>query len=98
MTSNQAKHGIPDNLRCFACKHVADNSRLVKLVFHQDDDAWIFTCAAPHPDIPSEYPVIGIGHVLGADPTLNAILDLPMGWQAERPGLGKPWDKTPIHE
>jgi len=70
--------------------------RTVLLVSHEDGD-WIFTCGgADHTD--DDWKVVGVGHLLSEDPTLNDCADLEIDYEAERSGIGQPWIRTAINE
>ena len=87
---------IPRNLRCFVCIHVFEQTHPANLVAHEEDGAWSFNCGDVHPDSAEYYRSVGLGHLLDADSTLKAILDLPPGWEAERFSPGGPWMKTAL--
>jgi hypothetical protein len=38
--------------------------------------------------------VVGVGHLVASDPTLNDCADLPEGFEAERSAVGSPWLRT----
>ena len=81
------------HLKAYVCVHVFDNSRPVLLVSRAGGD-WVFLCGGIHPDDPSSYRVVGIGHVLGQDPSLRSVLDLQPEYEAERTTLGGEWMRT----
>jgi hypothetical protein len=60
------------------------------------DGDWCFLCGELHPQDAAAYRVVGIGHVLAQDPDLEALLDLPPDWEAERAAKGKPWIRTAL--
>jgi hypothetical protein len=69
---------------------VFDRQRPVLLVNRSDGD-WVLVCGDTHPDDASSYCVVGIGHVIDHDPTLEETLDLSPEWEAERSAVGAPW-------
>jgi hypothetical protein len=76
----------------FICCHVFENSRPVLLVARPDRD-WQLLCGDAHS--PNQGPrLVGLNHLLDRDPSLTEILDLPVGWQAEREKLGGEWTRT----
>ncbi len=79
---------------CIACIHVRDASRPVLLVTHDEDD-WTCVCGGEdHVQDASDFAVVGLDHLVVRDPTLAAILDLPVGWEAERAQAGSPWERV----
>lgn len=63
-------------------------------MIHEKDD-WVVLCGATHTDDPSEYLLVGLGHLLESDSTLLGAIDLPIGWEAERESWGAYWKKSP---
>jgi len=50
----------------------------------------MFMCGgADHGD--NDIRVVGVGHLVERDPTLNECADLPNGFEAERSTVGAPW-------
>ena len=86
---------INPHLKSYVCIHVFEHSKPVLLVSREDGD-WCFLCGDLHPQDASAYRVVGIGHVLAHDPDLNALLDLPADWEAERTAKGAPWIRTAL--
>ncbi len=82
------------HLKSYVCKHVFDRSRPILLVSRADGD-WSFLCGESHENSASEYKVVGIGHVLESDPSLQEVLDLPIDWDAERVSVGQKWVRKP---
>lgn len=86
---------IDPHLMCIICIHVFLGQRPVRLAV-KDKNEWCLLCGEMHADLPDSYRVVGIGHELAKDPTISEILDLPSGWQAERPGVGQVWKRSLI--
>lgn len=86
---------MSDHERAYVCIHVFERTRPVLLVSRTEGD-WCLLCGDPHPDDAAAYRVVGIGHILDGDPTLEATLDLPENWEAERSAIGQPWSRRPI--
>jgi hypothetical protein len=85
----------PPNLKSYVCSHVFAKARPVLLVANEDGD-WSFTCGQADHGGSEDYRVVGVGHVVERDPSLNECADLPSGFEAEREAVGKPWLRTPI--
>lgn len=80
--------------KVYVCIHVYDDSKPVLLVSRADGD-WCFLCGDEHEDTASSYRVVGIGHLLDRDHTLESLLDLPSEWEAERQSPESAWIRTP---
>jgi len=72
------------------CEHVFDASRPVLLVSHEGGD-WQFLCGGGDHGSWETARVVGINHLFDRDPSLRALLDLPVGWDAERAKVGEAW-------
>jgi len=67
----------------------------VLLVAREDGD-WSFLCGESH-DFEARLPnVVGIGHLLDRDPSLEQVLDLPDGHEAERQVVGGLWERRQL--
>ncbi len=80
------------NTVAYLCSHIFENTKPVLYVCKEDGD-WQLLCGGEHPmdEIPH---VVGIGHILERDPSLESILTLQDNWQAERQQIGGEWTKT----
>jgi hypothetical protein len=83
--------------KAYVCTHVFNRERPVLLVTRPDGD-WCFLCGDEHEDDASAYRVVGIGHVLEQDPSIETVLALAPGWDAERSASNQPWRTQPIPE
>lgn len=79
--------------KAYVCAYVFHGTHPVLLVSRVDGD-WSFLCGGTHPDDGSAYRVVGIGHVLGSDPALMDLHDLPSDWEAERENVGAEWCRS----
>lgn len=79
--------------KSYVCIHVFDQSRPVLLVTREDGD-WCFLCGDLHPESADYYRVVGLGHVVARDQSLNSILDLSPNEEAERVAVGERWIRT----
>lgn len=55
-----------------------------------------FTCGKPDHGGSDDYCVVGVGHLVEGDPSINECTDLPNGFEAERAAVGQPWLRSPI--
>ena len=81
--------------KAYVCIHVFENAKPVLLVSRADAD-WCFLCGDEHPEDAAYYKVVGIGHVLEQDSSLEALLDLAPEEEAERIAPGSPWIRTDL--
>lgn len=86
---------VDDHLMVFCCEHVFRGQRPVLYVCREDDD-WQFLCGQSDHPRSTEPVVVGLGHLLAADPTLMELEDLPTEWEAERQSPGSPWIRTSL--
>jgi hypothetical protein len=82
-------------LTAYICEHIFEGSRPVLLVAHEGGD-WQFLCGGPHS--PKAIPrVVGMNHILEADPSIRDVLNIPIDWEAERNAIGAEWTRTMIN-
>jgi len=85
-----------DHSPAFVCSHVFAGSHPVLLVCKVDED-WQFLCGGEHDE--DECPhVVGLVHLLKRDSSLQSVLDLPEGWEAERDSVNAPWCRRRIDD
>ncbi|MCL2849229.1 MAG: hypothetical protein FWE61_04165 [Micrococcales bacterium] len=78
----------------FTCVHVVHDGAPVLLVAHDEDDgAWQFLCGGQN--TLDDAVVVGMCHLVQADPTLNELHEMAQGWMAERDEVGGPWTLSP---
>jgi hypothetical protein len=80
----------PSNLGVIICTHVHDASRPVLLIAH-GAEGWDFVCGRRDHEGADDFHLVGVGHLIDRDPSLNECADLPLGFAAERPSVGSPW-------
>ena len=74
---------------------VLDGSTPVCLVTHDaDDGGWQFLCGTT--DDPDDARIVALRSVVGLDPSLSQLADLPLGWRAWRRGANDPWHREPV--
>jgi hypothetical protein len=80
-------------LAAFVCSHVFQDTRPILLASRADGD-WQFLCGDVHEgDTPR---VVGVEHIFGRDPTVAALRDLPVDWEAERATADSPWIRRKV--
>ncbi len=81
-------------IAAYVCSHVFEKKRPVLLVLRAEGD-WQLLCGGSHDD--KEIPrVVGLTHLVDEDPSLRAVLNLPVEWEAERSSPASPWERRPI--
>jgi len=81
--------------KSYLCMHVFENVKPVLLVSRIDGD-WCFLCGDKHPEDPSAYRVVEMGHVLARHPDLHKVMDLLPDEEARRLEVGGPWMRTKL--
>jgi len=76
------------NMGVFVCPHIFKNSRPILLVVHEDGD-WQCLCGQDDHNVDAH--LVGIGHLIERDSTLDKLSDLLDGWEAERVSLKGEW-------
>ena len=79
--------------KTYVCIHVFKKERPTLLVTRADGD-WCFLCGQEDEDVANSYRVVGLGHLIDADPTLSEILNLEPEQEAERQSVGANWIRT----
>lgn len=94
----QGSCGLLTEMKCetaaFVCSHIFENTRPILLVARENGD-WMYLCGEVH-DEQEQYHVIGQGHLLERDPTLNELQDLVDNSEAERRSIGDSWIRTAL--
>ncbi len=83
----------PPDLTVITLTRILEGRSPVRLVTHDDDDdSWQFL-DGDHA-FERDAVVVGLGEMVGLDPSLEALSDLPLGWYAWRSGQGEPWSRA----
>lgn len=84
------KFADPPHAKAFLSETVNNGSEVVTYVSHDSEDgAWQFLGKSMSD---GGGPVLScLHHPIDRDPTLAELADLPLGWYAERNGVGEPW-------
>ena len=85
---------VPYNTAAFVCSHIFGATRPILYVCRAGGD-WQFLCGEPHAE--AELPeVVGVGHLVDRDSSLEEVLDLPPDWEAERDAQLSVWRRKRI--
>jgi hypothetical protein len=83
----------PENVATFTVRQVTEKQLPILRVIHDaDDGGWQFLTGAPI-DM-ADAMLVSLRLVFGIDPTIGELFDLPVGWEAERSGIGEPWRRS----
>jgi len=86
----------PPNLRSFICSHVFDKARPILLIVHEDRD-WSFMCGKSDHGGAEDCHVVGVGHLVNRDPSIDECADLPQwlrsGTRSGRKALAQDSDR-----
>lgn len=75
------------------CGPVFRSERDVRLVTHDRDGWWQFLCGRSDCCDEKDARILGLGHLIERDPTLEDVLDLELGRCAERASKAAAWIK-----
>ena len=86
----------PPNVATISLRDIMEGRRPILFVQHDaDDGCWQFTDGRDSPD-PDDGVVLSLDCVLGMDPTIAELADLPLGWRAWREDVDQPWQREPV--
>ncbi len=85
---------MPANLATFVCKHVFRSERPVLFAYREDGMLCLMCGEADHDESADGFKVVGVGHLLERDPSLNDLERLPEGAEVERLSVADPWQPT----
>jgi hypothetical protein len=78
------------NAASLTTKFVLDGSPILR-VYHDYDGGWQFHGSADHPTTTDVGRLVSLGSMIGRDPSLVQLHDLPFGWRATRESIEGPW-------
>jgi hypothetical protein len=83
----------PRNVAVFTVRDIMDMRRSILLVHHDaEDGGWQFLTGEPLEM--KDAMLVGLAEVVRLDPTVAALADLPLGWQATRARVGDDWHRS----
>lgn len=77
-----AGHTIISNTLCIICIEIFDRTKAPRIVAHETDGSFWVTCGDAHPR-PTDYKIVGFGHVSDLLPTAEKLPLLRPGEEAE---------------
>jgi hypothetical protein len=85
----------PPNVTTFTLRQIVKEGQPILYVVHDNDDgAWQFLSGDPCQV--ADGMVVSLAGMIRRDPSLVELANLPVGWQAHRPEIGKPWQREPM--
>jgi hypothetical protein len=84
----------PEDMLAITTKRITDDGPSILFVFHDADGAWQFIDDGP--TTPEDVARVHLVHIVGADPTIATLVDLPRGWMAQRATRDQPWSRRPF--
>jgi hypothetical protein len=80
----------PENVATLTVRQVVRGGQPILLVTHDSDDGmWQFLTGGPVEE--ADAMIVSLREVYRLDPSVGELADLPLGWQAERLAVGRPW-------
>ena len=80
----------------YTCPHIFRKERPILLVIRDPDGDWQFLCGQEDDD--EECHLVGVGHLLDEDPSLNLVAELGAGTLAERDNMQQNWNFYELDE
>jgi hypothetical protein len=94
--TNDWRFDDPPNAASLTTKFVLDGSPILR-VYHDYDGGWQFHGSPNHPATADVGRVVSLGCMVGGDPSLVQLHDLPHGWCATRRSVDAPWAREKNH-
>ena len=95
MSASEWPFDDPPNVAVFTDKRIVDGESWIYYVSHDSDDgAWQFHGPAVFAD-EEHAKVVGLKTILDLDPSVTALVDLPLGWCAWRETAIAAWQRAP---
>jgi hypothetical protein len=87
---------FPDNLGAVVQRTVLDGDEPSRYVGHTPDNSWVISDGVNDPNEPGACVAVHVRHVIDRDPSLEALANLPIGFEAERDSPGDEWTIRPF--
>ncbi len=82
----------PENCAVITLARILDGSKPILYVVHDEDGDWQFLDGGDVSEIDAK--TVSLKQVVGLDPSLKSLADLPTGWMAERRSPDEPWEQS----
>jgi hypothetical protein len=84
----------PENVATMTVRHIVHGGHPILLVSHDAEDGmWQFLTGGPV-DM-ADTMLVSLREVYRIDPSIAELVDLPLGWQAQRGTVGQAWQRRP---
>lgn len=80
-----------DDYGVYVCSHIFENSRPILDSMRDTDGSWQFLCGADDCINEGEPHLVGVGHLVKRDPSVNELTSLDPGMYAERASESESW-------
>jgi hypothetical protein len=85
----------PPNVATLSLRDIMEGRAPILLVTHDAEDGmWQFLDGRDNPDA-DDAVILGLDCVVGLDPSIAELADLPLGWRAWRDSVKQPWKREP---
>lgn len=85
---------VPPDTRAFTCRHVLEEGRPLLFVARESDttrgEDWTLHCGSPDHET-DDAVVVHLAHVVRGAPSVRALADLPLDWEADRDDVDSDW-------
>jgi hypothetical protein len=82
-----------ENTLAFTQTRVVDESRPILYVVHDEEGDWQFLDGGEVSE--EDAALVSLKTIVGRDPSVKVLADLPLGWAAERSEVGGAWRRFP---
>lgn len=80
-----------DDYGVYVCSHIFENSRPILDSVRDKDGSWQFLCGVDGCVDEGEPHLVGVGHLVKRDLSVNQLTSLKPGMYAERANENEPW-------
>lgn len=84
---------VPVNSASFTTRHVIEGTLPILEVYHDHDGEWQFMCGTTSASADGK--LVCLGCMIGRDPSLLDLADMPPGWCAYRASPQDAWSREP---
>lgn len=95
----QKKFQEADNTAVFTTKYVIKENKRITYVTHEEEDgAWQFFSNDEFENYEDVAMIVGLGEIIGLDPSLLELADMPVGHYAIRETMNEKWSiRRPVN-
>lgn len=86
----------PVNTASFTTSFVIEGTHPILEVYHDHDGDWQFLCGTTNSS--ADVKLVCLGCMMGRDPSLFELADMPAGWFACRAARDQPWSREAFED